>query len=298
MHLPITVIVGYISLSSHYPWIINYSRTMVKIINKILAFLVLAGFHRSIIPPISRDWSFPHIILSEARIEMIYIPSGDFLMGSESGESGFSEDEIPQHSVYLDGYWISMMPVTNGMYNACIKAGKCRYSASTEVNPRFIDEKFSDHPVVYINWSDAQRFCKWIGGRLPTEAQWEKAARGPDGWTYPWGDMRPNMHTTNAKNMVGDTTKVGMFAEDRSYYGLYDMGGNVREWVFDWYDADYYDISPKKNPKGPPNGEKKVLKGGSWGDVYRFTRAANRLTHVPTSPGNNRGFRCVVLGEN
>ena len=267
---------------------------MIKFINKILAFLLLAGFYRSIIPPINRDWTYPHIILPVNRMEMIYIPAGEFLMGSMPGETGSGQDETPQNKIYLDGYWISMLPVTNAMYNDCVKTNACRYSVDKVTNPRFRDHQFSGHPVVYITWFDAQKFCQYMGGRLPTEAEWEKAARGPDGWIYPWGNMRPNMHTTNAKNMIGDTTPVGMFRNDLSYYGLYDMGGNVREWVSDWYDANYYQVIPKINPQGPAAGEKKVLKGGSWGDIYRFTRAANRLSHEPGSPGHNRGFRCVI----
>lgn len=267
---------------------------MIKFINKILAILVLAGCQRSIMPPIVRDWTHHHLILPINRMEMVYIPAGEFLMGSEPGEPGSTEDENPQHRVYLDGYWISMFPVTNTMYQRCVRAKVCQYSVERETNPRSRDPLFADHPAVHMTWTDAQHYCEWMGGRLPTEAEWEKAARGPNGWKYPWGNMHPNMNITNAKNMVGDTTPVGMFPDDRSYYGLYDMGGNVREWVADWYNADFYSESPTENPQGAASGEKKVLKGASWGDIYRFTRTANRLAHFPESPGHNRGFRCVI----
>lgn len=267
---------------------------MKSLINRILVFLVLAGCHRSVIPPIRRDWTHPRVINSVNQAEMVYIPAGEFIMGSYSGESGSEPDELPQHIVYLDGYWISLTPVTNAMYNDCVQTGVCSYGASHKTNPRYLDPRYANHPVVYVTWKSAYAYCQWAGGRLPTEAEWEKAARGPDGQVYPWGNTRPNMQTTNAKNMVGDTTQVGMFTNDKSYYGLYDMGGNVREWVADWYASNYYEFSPTINPPGPLYGEEKVLKSASWNDFYRYTRAANRLSHMPDSPGANRGFRCVL----
>jgi len=267
---------------------------MKSIINKILAFLILAGCQRTVSPPIQRNWEYPRLINPINQAEMVYIPAGEFIMGSVTGESGSEADEHPQHTVYLDGFWITLTPVTNAQYNRCVEAGVCQYGASHKTNPHFLDAQYANHPVVYITWKAAYAYCRWIGGRLPTEAEWEKAARGPYGWTYPWGNMRPNMHITNAKNMVGNTTPVGMIPNDRSYYGLLDMGGNVREWVVDWYAANYYEFSPSINPPGPLFGEEKVLKGAHWEDIYRFTRAANRLSHDPESPGYGRGFRCVI----
>ena len=267
---------------------------MKTIINRILAFLLLVGCHRTISPPIQRDWIYPHMINPVNQMEMVYIPSGEFFMGSPPGETGSEADEYPQREVYLDGFWISLTPITNAQFNRCVEEGVCRYGASHKTNPRYLDPRFANHPVVYVSWKAAYAYCRWTGGRLPTEAEWEKAARGPDGWVYPWGNMRPNMHTTNAKNMVGDTTPIAMFRNDKSFYGLYDMGGNVREWVADWYAANYYEFAPHENPPGPLFGEEKVLKGGNWLDIYRFTRAANRLSHNPESPGASRGFRCVI----
>ncbi len=224
----------------------------------------------------------------------VYIPEGVFLMGSPEDEPGSAFDEHPQHLVYLDGYWISKTEVTNEMFNACVAAGVCKYSVSFKTNPHFRDPVYANHPVVYINWKMSQAFCKWMGGRLPTEAEWEKAARGIDDTEYPWGNVVPGLIYTNSNNVAGDTTPVNALPDSISYYGVLDMGGNVREWVSDWYDPDYYKNSPFENPQGPGNTGLKVLKGASYLDPYRYTRAANRLSHKPNSPGAVRGFRCAM----
>jgi formylglycine-generating enzyme required for sulfatase activity len=224
---------------------------------------------------------------------LIYIPPGDFIMGSNDHAS----DESTKHTVHLDGYWIYQDQVTNIMYARCVNMRGCGYNVIDEINPRFKDPAFANHPVVFVFWQDAMDYCNWVGGRLPTEAEWEKAALGEDGSTYPWGDEHPDPGFANVFNYFGDTRPVGNFPNGRSEYGVLDMGSNVREWVFDWYDPDYYLISPRNNPKGPETGETKVLKGAAFGDPYQYAKRANRLNHVPNSPGINRGFRCVVPAQ-
>lgn len=226
-------------------------------------------------------------------MELAYIPEGNFRMGSNQNDSNREANEEPQHTVFLDAFWISKTQVTNAMFTACVNAGVCRYSVSHTKNPNYLDPLFSSHPVIYIAWDMAQTYCDWTGGRLPTEAEWEKAARGPNGAKYPWGEDQPREKFVNVNNFIGNTTTVGLFPYGKSYYGALDMGGNVREWVSDWYDPYYYQYSPSSNPLGPESGEAKVLKGASFSDPIRYTRPANRLSHEPGSPGAVRGFRCV-----
>jgi formylglycine-generating enzyme required for sulfatase activity len=226
-------------------------------------------------------------------MRLIYIPAGEFVMGSSKYDRDLETNEVPRRAVTLDAYWISQTQVTNAMYALCVAAGACQYSANNQTNPRYQDPAYADHPVVYIAWQAAADYCAWSGGRLPTEAEWEKAARGTEGQKYAWGNTSPNPGQVNANNLVGDTTPAGQYPEGASPFGVLDMGGNVREWVWDWYDPYYYQYAPGSNPAGPSDGEKKVLKGASYSDIYRFARPANRLAHDPSSPGINRGFRCV-----
>ena len=227
------------------------------------------------------------------KMRLAFIPAGEFLMGSNRNDSSKSDDELPQHSVYLDAFWISTTQVTNAMFNTCVNAGVCLYSVSHTTNPNYLNPLYANHPVVYVSWQAAQTYCSWTGGRLPTEAEWEKAARGPEGLRYAWGEELPRLKFVNAANEYGTTTIVGLFPYGKSYYSTFDMGGNVREWVYDWYDPTYYQYASDRNPAGPENGEKKVLKGASFSDDYGYCRAANREAHVPLSPGNVRSFRCV-----
>ena len=226
-------------------------------------------------------------------MRLMYIPAGEFIMGSSKYDRDLETNEVPQHTVNLDAFWISQTQVTNAMYAQCVAEGACKYSAGHEINPRYLDAAYANHPIVYVTWQAAMNYCTWSGGRLPTEAEWEKAARGTEGQKYTWGNSSPTSDQVNANNIVGDTTPAGQYPQGASVYGALDMGGNVREWVWDWYDSYYYQYSELDNPMGPASGEKKVLKGACYSDILRFTRPANRLAHDPTSPGINRGFRCV-----
>jgi len=196
--------------------------------------------------------------------EMVYVPAGEFLMGSEEGGS----DESPEHTVYLDAYWIYKHEVTNVQYRDCIEAGECAGDLS-----RYPED---DDPAVYIDWYEANDYCEWAGGQLPTEAEWEKAARGTDGRTYPWGEASPSCNLAQFRDCSGQTVPVGSFPAGASPYGALDMAGNVWEWVADWYDAGYYENSPDANPTGPASGTYRVFRGGSWFYYVRNLRSSLR----------------------
>lgn len=192
---------------------------------------------------------------------MVYVQAGDFIMGGK-GES----DEQPQHSIYLDSFWIDKYEVTNALYKRCVDAGVCwtpsRASSKTR-NEYYNNPTHDNYPVIYVSWDDANRYCNWAGKRLPTEAEWEKAARGTDGRAYPWGNMPNSSLANEIDGTRGDTKAVGSYPAGASPYGAMDMAGNVWEWIADWYDASYYAYSPRENPKGPQMGRYKVMRGGT-----------------------------------
>jgi serine/threonine-protein kinase len=227
---------------------------------------------------------------------MIYVPPGDFLMGAADSDTEAGADEKPQHLVYLDAFWIDLTEVTNSMYARCVEAGACsppdKESSKTRLG-YYGDEHYADYPVIYVSWQDAQDYCSWAGRRLPTEAEWEKAARGTDGWIYPWGNERPNSRYLNFNNQVGDTTPAGFYPPGASPYGAFDMAGNVAEWVADWYSEDAYASSEVRNPSGPETGEYRVLRGGSWFNPPRAVRTTFRLWNLAGLGFETGGFRCA-----
>ncbi len=216
----------------------------------------------------------------------VFVPASDFLMGSFDGES----NEQPQHTVSLDSYWIGETEVTNAQYQRCVTAGAC----SPPDNSNWQSTAQADHPVTDVSWHQAKAYAEWAGGRLPTEAEWEKAARGTDGRIYPWGHAAPSATLLNFNNNVGDTTPVGSYLDGASPYGALDMAGNVWEWVGDWYDSGYYASSPGTNPTGPSSGQYKVLRGGAFDNDGSNVRAAFRVGFNPTSQYDHDGFRVVV----
>jgi formylglycine-generating enzyme required for sulfatase activity len=230
-------------------------------------------------------------MIGEDGATLVYVPAGEFTMGS----NGY-DDEKPVHTVYLDAFWIDKTEVTNKMYAKCVDAGVC--TKPTNTNSRnhssyYGNSEFDNYPVIYVNWNMAKTYCEWAGRRLPTEAQWEKAARGTDARIYPWGDDAPNDTLLNYNYKVGDTAKVGSYETGKSPYGAYDMAGNVWEWVNDWYQSDYYAVlgDSVSNPQGPSSGDRRVLRGGAW--VDNSARSAIRYGDDPSLAAINVGFRCA-----
>ncbi len=231
------------------------------------------------------------------RMVMVYVPAGKFLMGSTPDE-GY-DNEHPQHTVSLDAFWIDKTEVTNAQYRKCVDAGTCREPTSCDWGkPTYSDPSKANHPVVCVSWDDATAYCTWTGARLPAEAEWEKAARGTDGRTYPWGNSKPDCRQANFwgkdGGCVGGTSAVGSYPTDTSPYGALDMAGNVWEWVIDWFDEGYYARSPATNPLGPASGQERVLRGGSWYFTADGLRTAARFWYIPGARGDVAGFRCAV----
>jgi formylglycine-generating enzyme len=233
---------------------------------------------------------------------MIVIPAGPFPMGVPPGDRDGGRDEYPRHEVYLDAYAIDTYEVTNGRYWDFVKATGHRIPQNPRNPTRNlwegdrITESLADRPVVNVDWSDADAYCKWAGKRLPTEAEWEKAAKGNHDWRFPWGNVEPTAkHLNYSQQWIGEKTlmPVGSYEAGKSPYGLYDMAGNVWEWVNDWYDAHYYEKSPNKNPKGPEKGTKRVLRGSGWQNETPTVRIFTRVESDPTMRNESTGFRCA-----
>lgn len=219
---------------------------------------------------------------------LVYVPAGEFEMGSEDGDP----NESPIHTVYLDAFWIDQTEVTNGQYANCVSSNGCTtlsFEYSTSRTSYFGNAKYVDYPVINVDWYQAQAYCQWAGGRLPTEAEWEKAARGTDGRKYPWGN-----HFDSGKYdlFLGDTTEVGSFSSGASPYYALDMAGNVWEWVADWYGT--YPSGKVSNPLGPESGDSRVLRGGSYsGTDERVLRSTYRASTTPERKADLYGFRCA-----
>jgi formylglycine-generating enzyme required for sulfatase activity len=244
---------------------------------------------------------------------MVYVPEGEFSMGMDADagweickqfssnckREGFLDEE-PVHSVTLDAYWIDRTEVTNAMYAVCVSAGACQPPQDTpsKIPPmRYGKPEFADYPVSNVASQDVETYCAWAGARLPTEAEWEKAARGTDSRTYPWGNSSPSCSLLNSSPgytaCVGDTSRVGSYPAGASPYGALDMAGNVYEWVADWYGEYYYSQSPASNPTGPDSGEMRIVRGGAWNLNDPGVRSTDRQTIHPWGISVTVGFRCA-----
>ncbi|MCC7186905.1 MAG: SUMF1/EgtB/PvdO family nonheme iron enzyme, partial [Acidobacteria bacterium] len=241
----------------------------------------------------------PTEITDAKGVSMVLVSSGEFTMGNDSGED-FSEDAIPSHIVYLDSYYIDKYEVTNALYKLCVVEGICEQPYNSD---RYWKSSYSNHPVSFVDWNQANVYCTWRNARLPTEAEWEKAAHGTDGRTYPWGEEfdceKANMAKPEGYHeyCVGNTVPVGSYEDGKSPYGVYDMAGNVWEWVSDWYSETYFQNSPFLNPKGPETGTERVKRGGS----LEFSDFMGRTFYRAAGGPNSRnyvtgydGFRCAM----
>ena len=267
---------------------------------------------------------------------MVLVPAGSFLRGStaEQAQQEYEESkkkfidatkewfdrEVPQRRVYLDAFYIDKYPVTNVRFSRFVVAtshrteaekggggwvwdgSKRKWEAKSDASwksPTGGDSSYRNrlrHPVVQVSWKDARSYCRWAGKRLPTEAEWEKAARGVNGRKYPWGnDWADGSKVIWNKNSRGKTHPVDRtYNTHRSPYGAVDMSGNVWQWVGDWYGKNYYANAPERNPKGPSSGSGRVLRGGSWlNDGASYFRAANRANGHPASRDARISFRCA-----
>ncbi|MBN1307512.1 MAG: SUMF1/EgtB/PvdO family nonheme iron enzyme [Chitinispirillaceae bacterium] len=268
----------------------------------IAALLLLSAGEGALFCTCDRRSTPPRVSFSRAAVtnEMAVVPGGWFRMGSEKGEV----DEKPVHRVWVDSFRIDRFPVTNAQYDVFVNEtgrDKPLYRDNDKCNA-------PDQPVVGVTWADAMAFCRWRSAKerarftLPTEAQWEKAARGEDGRMYPWGNEPPDKKRATCE-ITEKMPRVGLCELGRSPYGVSDLVGNVWNWCLDWYDKDYYRRSTGRNPAGPSEGTKKVVRGGNWvflgccsGTPAYALRSSRRNGFHPSIQKKSIGFRCVSTG--
>jgi len=248
----------------------------------------------------------------DGAVMVIYVPAGEFVMGSDPGtDPYFWGAESPSHAVYVDAFWLYQTEVTNAMYQMCVEQKACprpdANRSSTHKN-YYGNPDYDNYPVILVSWVHAVSYCKWAGGRLPTEAEWEKAARGEDGRLFPWGnsplrgdlanfcdhDCPGNERESGLDDGYRDTAPVGSYPAGVSPYGALDMAGNVWEWVFDYFVPEYYKVSPLENPLGPAFGTRRVIRGGSWYNPASGIRTVARASLTPDNALGTVVFRCAM----
>jgi len=265
------------------------------------------------ITPARTDSAVTQVSPKDGMVQ-VFVPEGNFLMGVTDEKvtrlceklvnnpdcPSWFEDQKPQHTVWLDGFWIDRFEVTNTQYAKCVADSTClkpydKKPKSSEVY--YGVEKYANSPVTYLDWDMAATYCKWAGRRLPTEAEWEKAARGTDARLYPWGNEAPSCKLANyleKKYCYGYTSPVGSYPDGASPYGAMDMAGNVLEWTADRYGAAYYSNSPSRNPSGPESGEARVLRSSAW-DIFVWELSSTyRTADNHGSRIYNYGVRCAA----
>ncbi|MDH4185440.1 MAG: formylglycine-generating enzyme family protein [Nitrospira sp.] len=289
---------------------------------RILASVMLAGVigagglvYALDVSDVVREWTQEGKKLAAERVklpahdEMVKVPAGPFIMGSDKKiDRNAYLAEFPQRTVYLDAYEIDKFEVTTVQYLKYVLAKDLPPLIDWQYDGGNFQETMSNHPVMHVSWADADAYCAWAGKRLPTEAEWEKAARGEDGRIYPWGNQmaglsRSNYGRSGLSGPVRDRPErlvlyppiisVDKYDNAVGPYGTFQMAGNVAEWVADWYDKEYYRTAPDKNPKGPESGTQKAFRGGGWIDSTPSVRAAQRNGTDPNTKMNWMGFRCA-----
>jgi eukaryotic-like serine/threonine-protein kinase len=268
-------------------------------------------------------------VSSVDNMVLVYVPEGNFLMGASEEQikadlercilagttrsvcESRGTDQKPQHTVWLDTYWIDMYEVTNGQYQSCVTGGACQPPLHEASNTRisyYGNPVFDNYPVIYVDWNQAKTYCEWAGRQLPSEAQWEKAARGTDGRIYPWGNENAagdllnfadvnsgyEMSDKNVNDGFADTSPIGNYPRGASPYGVMDMEGNVSEWLNDLYQWDYYKKSPDKNPTGASSGYNHVVRGSAWYSTIWVLGVYSRGGAGPADKSPATGFRCAA----
>lgn len=295
----------------------RFDRWLNALILGVLAWILAsAAWGLDVADVITSDWTPEGKKLAQERVktwpvkdDMITVPAGWFLMGStRQADRNAYPAELPQRKVHLDAFEIDKYEVSTLQYLRFVLETDRKPLVDWRYDGGNFQESMAHHPVMHVTWFEADAFCRWAGKRLPTEAEWEKAARGTDGRLYPWGNQmaglsRANFGRTGLSGPVRDRPErlmlyppvisVDKYDNAVSPYGVFQMSGNVAEWVADWYDREYYQSAPDRNPKGPEQGTQRAFRGGGWMDSTPTVRAAQRNGAEPETKMNWLGFRCA-----
>jgi len=273
---------------------------IADVISYIIYLNPVRNFAVTFVPPTTALGIGSFMISPKDGMKLLYVPAGNFLMGSADSDPDAQADEKPQHTIYLDAFWIDQTDITNKMYALCVSTGACNQPSNTFsfAHPSYYgNSAFDNYPVMWVTWYDATAYCRWAARQLPTEAQWEKAARGTDGRIYPWGNETPDSSLLNYNRTAGDVTAVGSYPDGASPYGVLDMAGNVFQWVNDWDSDTYYESSPASNPLGPDFGQARGQRGNDWENGGSGVRSAARYGIIPSFSNQADGFRCALSAQ-